>query len=1384
MSSLNKNKVTFKTNLCDYKSPSSCNTIINSNRVLQRIKSRTAPSNTTPNQFALLATDDDDSTNICVDSGATTTIVPLNFPLDQETATANGIRVRSCTGGIMVGKSKGNLNLNLPVRARQANKMKVNTPLLSVGQAADEGCVTVFTKEKVIICDENNIEIKLTSPPLVMGTRGRSGLWHVSQNTKHKNPILHSANSAYTQDTTQDLAMYLHACAGYPVVETWCQAIAQGNYRSWPHLSAATGPKFIRKHLPKSIATTMGHMKAIRSGTRSTRSKPSTPPPVVETVTDGDDNNPDLEPPRPHLETAQNHQVACGVVEVHQSEVKGLVSSDLPGRFPFTSNKGNNYIFVMYDFDTNSIIGKPIKSREAEQLVIGYQQCFDELREGNITPILHRLDNEVNTLLFAAITANKCKYQIATAHDHRQLLAERAIQTYKYHLISVLNGTDKDFPAYLWCSLLEQVNIQINLLRKSRIHPKRSAYAELHGHFDFNTTPLGILGTQAVIFEAVSQRPSSFADHGKEGWYIGPCMHKYRNYKVYVNATRAERESNRVDFFPTKCRIPLSTDATRLTAALTNLNLELTPQPATPSSNMTNHGTPLFKAVQALRSLIKPAITSAVDTLASILSPSTEPAVPPITGLTKSKTTRTAAGRPPRVSEVRGRYDVGTSLTKHWDGIPYTGKITSNSGRYYKVKYDDEDEEELSHREVTKHIQQANCVTYTDGWTNAYKGLIQEEDYRFHQAFNAVRDFEDKAFSITHPTTGKSLEYRDLRKDPQFQPAWDLSGANEFGRLAQGIGKNPDGSQRVKGTNTIHFIHRSKIPPGRIATYARFVCTFRPEKAEQNRTRLTVGGNLITDYTGETSTDTAGLELIKLHWLSVLSTKNAKYMTMDIGNFYLNTPLDRFEYMRINISDVPQEVINEYKLYENNLVTNGCVFVEIRRALFGLKQSGALANKQLSKVLGKEGYYHSKHTSGLWLHKTRDISFTLVVDDFGVKYTNKDDVLHLKSIIERAYPTTVDWTGNRFIGVNLDWNYKARTLKASMPGYVKKALLQFQHEDTKKQYGPSHYVAPTYGAKQQMTRIDTSQPMTPQEIKRLQQVCGKFLYYARTIDDTMMHSLNVLATRVSNGTLKTKGDMQHFLQYCKTNPNAVKLYRACDMILSIHSDAAYLVEPEARSRAGGFFYLGNTDGKLINGSILIIAKVIKNVVSSASEAEIAALFINARAALPLRIALEELGHMQPATKLITDNSTADGILNGTIKQNRSKGIDMRYYWLRDRVEQGQFSVQWEPGKFNLADYFTKHHPPTHHRALRPVYLFDPNCILDLQGCIKILSSRATSAITRSKSSPNFSPTTTKSGPDKSGPHSGHKRNIYTNIYAKSGPTLAQVLRELGLERMK
>jgi hypothetical protein len=148
------------------------------------------------------------------------------------------------------------------------------------------------------------------------------------------------------------------------------------------------------------------------------------------------------------------------------------------------------------------------------------------------------------------------------------------------------------------------------------------------------------------------------------------------------------------------------------------------------------------------------------------------------------------------------------------------------------------------------------------------------------------------------------------------------------------------------------------------------------------------------------------------------------------------------------------------------------------------------------------------------------------------------------------------------------------------------------------------------------------------------------------------------------------------------------------MILNIHSDTSYISEREANSRAGGFFYMGsNTDktNKLADGEILIIGTVLKHIMSSAAEAEIGAVFINSKEGAFLCTTLEELGHTQPSTSLETDNTTATCYNNGTVKQKRTRDMDKHFYWVKDRVKQGQFHVYWGPRYQFLADYFTKHH---------------------------------------------------------------------------------------------
>ena len=143
------------------------------------------------------------------------------------------------------------------------------------------------------------------------------------------------------------------------------------------------------------------------------------------------------------------------------------------------------------------------------------------------------------------------------------------------------------------------------------------------------------------------------------------------------------------------------------------------------------------------------------------------------------------------------------------------------------------------------------------------------------------------------------------------------------------------------------------------------------------------------------------------------------------------------------------------------------------------------------------------------------------------------------------------------------------------------------------------------------------------------------------------------------------------------------------MIIRGDTDAAYLVASKAQSRNAAYIFMGNKDrnNQIINGPIMIIAKILKVVVSSVAEVEVASLFHAAQTTAPLRITVDELGHKQLAIPLRTNNNTASGIINGTIRQQQSKAIDMRFYWLKDRVTQRMFKVYWAPGKVNLVDYF-------------------------------------------------------------------------------------------------
>ncbi len=233
---------------------------------------------------------------------------------------------------------------------------------------------------------------------------------------------------------------------------------------------------------------------------------------------------------------------------------------------------------------------------------------------------------------------------------------------------------------------------------------------------------------------------------------------------------------------------------------------------------------------------------------------------------------------------------------------------------------------------------------------------------------------------------------------------------------------------------------------------------------------MAVGGDKV-NYPDDVGTPTAELLLVKTHANSVISTPHARYMTLDLENFYLNTPMKRYEYVRIKLTDIPEEVIEEYGL-RNKSDDNEFVYVEVQKGMYGLPQAGILAQELLEERLVKHGYMQSKIVPGYWKHKSLPIDFTLVVDDFGVKYVGKETASHLIRALKQDYDITIDWSGKKYVGRTFNWDYANRRVHLSMPGYVNKAIERFQIEIPKKaQDSPHPHAIPSYGAKIQLVNI-------------------------------------------------------------------------------------------------------------------------------------------------------------------------------------------------------------------------------------------------------------------------------------------------------------------------
>jgi hypothetical protein len=232
--------------------------------------------------------------------------------------------------------------------------------------------------------------------------------------------------------------------------------------------------------------------------------------------------------------------------------------------------KGNKYIMILYDYNSNAILAQPIKDHTAPELLKAFKFMEQEIVARGLKPKLMKLDNEASKLLKNYLYQQDITFELVPTYSHRLNADERAIRSFKDHLISGLCSTDEAFPMHLWDIILTQAVITLNMPRTSRINPKLSSATHIFGQYNFNRAPMVPPVTRIIAHETPGRR-RTWATNGQDGWYIGPALEHNRCYTVYITKTRSNRTVETVEFPPHKLKLPFPSSSELATQAAADL---------------------------------------------------------------------------------------------------------------------------------------------------------------------------------------------------------------------------------------------------------------------------------------------------------------------------------------------------------------------------------------------------------------------------------------------------------------------------------------------------------------------------------------------------------------------------------------------------------------------------------------------------------------------------------------------------------------------------------------------------------------------------------------------------------------------------------------------
>ncbi len=471
-----------------------------------------------------------------------------------------------------------------------------------------------------------------------------------------------------------------------------------------------------------------------------------------------------------------------------KDEATQKIWTDQPGRFPKKSSKGSQYIMVLTESESNTILVEAMKNRTSGEMIRAYQVLVDRLCSVVIAPKQHILDNECSNNFKEAIKTNNMTYQLVPPHDHQWNKAEKAIQTFKDHFVAILCGADTLFLLYLWDLLLHQAKHTLNMLQPSRMTPTASAYAYLWGQHDYNANPFAPLGCK-VESHLVPGICKTWAPHPASGYYVGTAWEHYGCHEVYIIDTHHTRICSLVFFKHKYLTMPSLTPADALIRAADNLTTAIAE--VIPPPNMTTDTIKqlikIFKT-QAKKEKDKATLqrvlrenAQAERVLNKNMAPPTRPTDEPLARPTSPQATLF----PPLEIEEYPDVDLGTLR-----GTP--------------ISYPDNNSNSTQPAANTRYQRKVRTITQ-DYLFHLMDSPFIPQQFTSKQASSRKYPLKflcDFACLVLDVKTGNLLEYRHLLKHPKYKDVWSQSFRKEIRCLAM-------------ATKTIAFLTKQQIPQSR-----------------------------------------------------------------------------------------------------------------------------------------------------------------------------------------------------------------------------------------------------------------------------------------------------------------------------------------------------------------------------------------------------------------------------------------------------------------------------------------------------------------------------------------------------------------------------------------